>query len=232
MSTEGDGDDWIPCEICDTVVRFHDYESHMQRCIHTSTPFFVARFVHPNSGNRGDESETDDGDDDESIHDEPGNAEGRNAEGRNAESYPDDRALMGDVLRIRVVGGAAQWLQAFETAVTANGPFALNDYELNTMIADMVGRVQNGVSDIDSVIVSVSDVTAAYTSDDKCPICYESLLELASNGKNVVHTTDCKHSFCDDCIRNWLSVNTTCPVCMNNLADAAANAAANAAAPL
>ena len=41
-------------------------------------------------------------------------------------------------------------------------------------------------------------------SDYICSIC-----QLQTNN----YTTDCSHSFCSDCIGNWISYSPTCPIC-------------------
>ena len=43
---------------------------------------------------------------------------------------------------------------------------------------------------------------------DNCPICDESLAQVA---------TQCRHMFCEPCLQKWLQTNTSCPCCRGNL---------------
>lgn len=47
--------------------------------------------------------------------------------------------------------------------------------------------------------------------ENECNICFEQM-----NGKNI-SITKCGHTFCFDCMIKSLSVNTTCPICRENL---------------
>lgn len=46
---------------------------------------------------------------------------------------------------------------------------------------------------------------------EDCPICYEPR-------KDTV-TTACKHTFCLECLRHWLTTANTCPCCRIKLYD-------------
>ena len=43
--------------------------------------------------------------------------------------------------------------------------------------------------------------------DDVCPICLKVL------DSNCVQLRNCQHAFCAQCIRRWLTVRSSCPVC-------------------
>lgn len=45
-------------------------------------------------------------------------------------------------------------------------------------------------------------------NDKQCPICYDKIKDI----DNILET-DCKHIYCEDCIRMWLVDNKTCPFC-------------------
>lgn len=47
--------------------------------------------------------------------------------------------------------------------------------------------------------------------EKECSICYEEL-EI-----KTAHVTGCKHSFHKECIKKWLSVKDTCPICRDLL---------------
>jgi hypothetical protein len=108
-------------------------------------------------------------------------------------------------------------LMAFASAAPDQTQLSLGDYEVNSMIAELLGNVPRGVPDTNAALLRVPDVAEAFTDVDKCPICYENLLDVAADGSGVVRTARCNHSFCDACIRTWLAQNATCPVCMTDL---------------
>ena len=56
---------------------------------------------------------------------------------------------------------------------------------------------------------------------DACPICFDTIHDPT--------TTDCKHTFCNTCLRAWLRDATSCPLCRyelytNSLIEARRNA--------
>lgn len=48
----------------------------------------------------------------------------------------------------------------------------------------------------------------------ECPICYDKITSV----DNIIET-DCKHVYCESCIRLWLEENKTCPFCRMNIVD-------------
>jgi len=83
-----------------------------------------------------------------------------------------------------------------------------DDYEMNTMIADMLGNVEVGISDINKVSAKVE----LPNSTANCGICLDNV--------NEPRRLLCDHVYCDGCISTWLSKNKTCPSCRVNLEDA------------
>ena len=53
---------------------------------------------------------------------------------------------------------------------------------------------------------NISEVIEATEEDGICPICTENICGL--------YKTKCGHLFCEECIKEWLSENKKCPVCM------------------
>lgn len=86
----------------------------------------------------------------------------------------------------------------------------MNDYEFNMFVANTVGKVEIGVTNIEDVI---TDVDKAH--DDICTICQTPFSELEKEVRIV--KTLCKHYFCRDCIITWLAKHKRCPVCMVDL---------------
>jgi hypothetical protein len=82
-----------------------------------------------------------------------------------------------------------------------------NDYEANLRLADLIGKVEVGVSNIDKV----SKIINKDTLDDGtiCSICIENIKQSDNNCRELI----CSHKYCDGCISKWLSTNKRCPVC-------------------
>lgn len=77
-------------------------------------------------------------------------------------------------------------------------------YELNVFIADLLGDVEVGISDIDKVSTLVDE-----NSTCDCHICLEQIQEP----RKLI----CEHIYCDKCIKTWLSKHKTCPICRKDL---------------
>jgi hypothetical protein len=88
---------------------------------------------------------------------------------------------------------------------------ALDDYQFNSMLSDLMGNVEVGVSDIDRV----SELITRPTEEVTCPICQDAVLGPARR-------TLCGHMFCDACITPWFSSSKKCPMCMCDVEERAA----------
>ena len=209
--TAGEEDEeWIPCELCDTMVRFRDFQSHMDECSRSRSNMFDAAAMFAMFDGRGNDDSEQDDDDDDDDDDEDGDGGHRR-------------------LGVGIAGsGMHGMMLAFASASVAGSPMfvsvqnpseIMGEYEVNSMIAELLGNVQRGVPDADAALVPVTEVQTTYTDVDKCPICYESLLDIAIGDAPaaIVRTARCNHSFCDVCIRTWLAQHATCPVCMTDL---------------
>ena len=82
-----------------------------------------------------------------------------------------------------------------------------NDYEANLRLADLIGKVEVGVSNIDKV----SKIIDKDTLDDGtiCPVCMEDIKQSTNKCRELI----CSHLYCDVCIDKWLSTSKRCPVC-------------------
>jgi hypothetical protein len=80
-------------------------------------------------------------------------------------------------------------------------------YEDLSELCDMMGNVEIGVKNIDTV----TDVIVCDT-EDICPICLET---CGHNGscEYIRKIRVCEHRFCGACIETWLERHKTCPVC-------------------
>jgi Ring finger domain len=94
-----------------------------------------------------------------------------------------------------------------------------NDYQLNSLLGEMIGNVEIGVSDINQVSTRVS---AADLSSQTCPICQDSIgQDPATSPETYCRKTICGHVFCDTCITKWFESSKKCPVCMCDVEDKA-----------
>jgi len=90
----------------------------------------------------------------------------------------------------------------------------MDDYEFNTLISERLGTVRVGVGDIEKVTVKVGLESVA--EDDICTICRELISEKKPE---IVLRTLCKHSFCGECLTEWLAQSKKCPLCMTDLTE-------------
>ena len=207
MASDADDDDedaWIPCDLCDTQVRFRDYAAHAALCgAHPPPPpppYQVQRIYHQAALHH------------EAVvgmmlHDIGGDGE----DGEDGDDESDDEDDVDDR-----IAGARTFLFIMPQPRMAHPEedYPEEDYEFNTMLADLLGRVETGVSDVDAALEELdAQAVAGMDADARCPICYDELREIAES-TTIVRTVRCKHSFCDACIRQWLQSNARCPVCM------------------
>ena len=82
--------------------------------------------------------------------------------------------------------------------------------QMNNIILEMTGNVNNGVHEIGEAIqiVKKEDIEV----DLECSICVENLSSVV----NTVIKTKCGHYFCRDCIIRWFKDNNKCPLCLYN----------------
>jgi hypothetical protein len=198
---DADADALIPCDICDVMVRFRDYQRHYDQCAMPmpAQPLAIMMQIinsqsSVNIGNIGNMIFRMAG---EGRFDNVDNDEADEAEEDTDEDGPPSAAAL-----------------AFSNGIRAFMVSGGGDYEMNLAIADMTGTVELGVEDYDSAVTKV----VPDDTDAKCPVCQDDLVgELSAGGTTIVRTRRCNHTFCDPCMRTWLSRNTACPVCMCDL---------------
>lgn len=88
-----------------------------------------------------------------------------------------------------------------------------DDYDANLRLADLIGKVEIGVSDITKVGKTVSK--QLLDDDITCTIC----LDKCKSHKDDSMQLLCSHVFCSPCISKWLSISKKCPVCNIDLED-------------
>lgn len=89
---------------------------------------------------------------------------------------------------------------------------SLNDYEFNTMLGDMIGKVEIGLTARQKDKISLLLPWNLYP-EEKCPICLDDFKEKKENIRRLL----CNHTFCDECIGNWFRKHKKCPCCLVDL---------------
>ena len=102
------------------------------------------------------------------------------------------------------------------TIVTFSEPeeIAMDDYEFNVMLSELMGNVNTGVRDMSAVL---KDTQWAGDGDEVCVICQEKFAEIATDGQIV--ETCCGHMFCRKCIETWFAKHKKCPICQCDVED-------------
>lgn len=268
-----DSYDWIPCEICDTLVRFTDYNNHIDYCFEQSIRQVPRRIE--------SEDEDDDESEDEEAYNEQENStnignvfdeiflpllpsleqtpirfesnfainvplnslsgiltsgnDNNDEEGENElqstqpEQTPlDVPSILSNFLESR---RRLRSLDIPRVSITTrrNGTSLssllnqlnitpLNEYDFNLSLADLIGKVERGIDDIEKVsqVVDINDRTD--TQDCICSICQETFRDIATMVPKVnIRKMLCEHLYCEPCITTWLKNHVTCPVCSQEL---------------
>jgi E3 ubiquitin-protein ligase SHPRH len=85
-----------------------------------------------------------------------------------------------------------------------------DEYQMNTIIAEVLGEVHVGIKNVEEAIfdVHVDEVKAI---DRICIICMEDFIKI----KDVqIVRTCCNHYFCKECIMKWFMEKPKCPLCL------------------
>lgn len=201
VDDDGCGDEaWIPCELCDTLIRFRDYAVHIENC--------------------GADGADDEDEDDEAVV-MPFLVGAAAAANLNiVVRLPSHQQLPNDARDgIDTTSRPPQNVLSviFNGRSRQNAP-ADRTYDTFLSIAEMIGNVEHGMPDIDACIDRLhADTASAFTPDTACPVCQEPISALMAGGTPVVKLRACDHVFCDACIRTWLERKTRCPICMVDL---------------
>ena len=230
-------EEWIPCEICETLVRFCDYREHAYTCLSThpenrqrslplmSDLFFsfqdeilgtiripVADLI--DAINQGRTSNLPYNAD----NTEDGTADGEDAngteDGDDVDSTIDDQAYETYAPRMNANGHQSLFFTPNLLMIPDAAIIQMNEYEFNTLYSEVLGNVEVGIKDLTQVLEDV-DNSKNIKDDDVCVVCQEYLSSLPAETK-VVQTL-CKHKFCKTCIEPWLAKHKKCPTCMTDL---------------
>lgn len=210
-----DSNDFIPCDLCEELFRFTDYEQHIQECMGRVSSHYVHASLISNN-------EDTDAVNQEGIlpitnivpflfHIPIGIAPEYTEIDQDENEQTPIPAWVQQIAHLFDPNANANHhpLQVIENN--------MSEYELNTMLAEfMGGNVYVGVSDVSKVIHVVNDSEEVPKDDTLCAICQECLKGKLSENSPVVKTT-CNHFFCRDCILQWLGQSKKCPVCLYEL---------------
>ncbi|XP_016663524.1 E3 ubiquitin-protein ligase rnf8-B [Acyrthosiphon pisum] len=84
-------------------------------------------------------------------------------------------------------------------------PNSLSYEKITYKPSDLTSKQQNESQDL----LPKNDIIKMMNSDLQCPICNEWLFKATS--------ANCNHTFCETCIKKWLKINKTCPVCRTSI---------------
>jgi len=90
-------------------------------------------------------------------------------------------------------------------------------YEQLMSICDEVGYHKVGIKDVDTVAPAIVRMKKIMGNsiDDRCPICLDNMHQAVY----MREIKECKHTFCGECIEEWLVENKTCPLCKLELSE-------------
>jgi len=106
----------------------------------------------------------------------------------------------------------------FQVSAMAIPAMFQNEYNFNTMLEDMIGNVEIGLTEDEIERVSILVPFNVY-GEEVCSICLDKLEESQRNARRLM----CNHVYCDECIKTWWKKSKKCPCCKVDLKDTYAN---------
>ena len=202
---------FVPCEICDEMVRFENYMDHVSHCGNV-----VQQIPLPGMGLNlvfltNNEAPNDMSDSDEELLDEDEVGEMIPLSQMfpliyNNSNSDFSRRLLNIIRPAGDLNGTAILPMQF---LDPN----VSEYDLNLMLEEMMGgSVEIGVSHFEDVIEKCENVQEG----SLCVICQEELTKMKEEHE-IVQLKDCKHMFCKSCISTWFDKNRKCPLCMHEV---------------
>lgn len=231
----------IPCEICQELIDFDKYSEHISICSQPtgSIPFLLGRFNYVSSDFFSilnipeppnlDNPETNQDNQDNIVNDNIDTSENLNSsEEVNLEellpvsSEPNENIYV-DNQNSNLDAEDNNDISR-ESANTMEYNINLMNYNLN-LINNLLrnsqfrneyeGDTYESLSVLDENVIKqglqIEKVSEIYSllEETKCPICLEDF-EAGEKFRKI----KCKHTFCDECLEDWLDENKKCPVCM------------------
>lgn len=207
----------IPCEICNTLVNFEDYNEHVTNCsnpfnslfqnnmisqLNSNNPIFSSIINNQNLANPHiiflPNNQNNENDEDDSEIDENNPEIQININPENELQNDGDLNSSNSIQNI-----LNNFMHDFlNNDYNINISESNDSYEELTNLSETIGNVEIGIKDLNKVCKNVNEKI-------NCPICtldYEEGL-----------VTNCNHKFCKDCLSKWLETNIKCPYCFVEL---------------
>ena len=220
----------IPCEVCEQMVRFGDYNDHIRECTQvymTAAPLLSTFFpiLSPGFANLEQRASSRHRELRDEGH-QPGQQPGQLGQGQQP-GQPGQLGQLGQLGQQPGQPGQGQQQQPGQSERDRIFiSFSLNlgqdelirailglesQQEFDQWVSDELGPVRVGVDNVAEVttMISAKDCPA----DSACPICQE----LLSDQEDVRRINKCKHCYCSSCIETWLAISKKCPLCMTRL---------------
>lgn len=187
----------IPCEFCGSLIPSIMYQNHILGCIASninSRINYLQNQVIEEGEEEGEEN---------SLEEERENDE------NSMISVNMFRNILNSMSTFRPE--PVLWIQL--SNATTRSFYQSNEYEMNTILGELMGRVEVGLTSEEFELVTKL-INKEECKDDRCPICLENYEE-----KEFIRKIKCSHIFCEECILKWLSKHKKCPCCQIDLED-------------
>lgn len=230
----------IPCEICQELIEFDKYNEHISICSQPtgSFPFLLDRLntgtsdlfrilnipSPPNVSNTSENSNSLNllGNNEDNIN----SSDEINISEDNLDNSPNDENGIQQPLNLQInnSGQPNELNISVQNANTMEYNINLINYNMsliNNLLRnsqfrnDYIGDSYESLSVLDDNVVkeglSVQKVSTIFSLEEKtkCPICLDDF-DVGEKFRII----KCQHSFCDECLEDWLEENKKCPVCM------------------
>ncbi len=209
----------IPCEICNEMIDFNSYSTHISTCLRRAR--ITGFFIRQQRQILEEESEESDNEQNSNEQHQRELTTLRSYFNRNSQV---SGMTLHDLINDHFAGvnspptRSVIWFNiGGSPSPSTNGA----SYDVNIRLGDMIGKVEIGLNEEQLKEVSYSSTSVEELNikeDDICPICQTNMLEILENDKACLLA--CGHTYCDKCIKTWLTKNKKCPVCMIDLEDA------------
>tara|TARA_B110001469_G_scaffold125904_1_gene142261 strand:+ start:1127 stop:1972 length:846 start_codon:yes stop_codon:yes gene_type:complete len=241
-----DYENLIPCEICQELISFEDYESHIQQC---TLPYRNISSIFTNSSSSAFESASDIEHIQSQLNNDPvarvlfnfmiGQPLPTNpvSDGTEAVLAEGTEAVLAEGTEAVLAEGTEAVVAEGTEAVLAEG----TDTILNNTFIDFFNNLPNSPN-IDSFINNIVTTSFQFDNNNDNMMSYEELTNLDDVEIGITdidkvsklqflececpiccqtcllsRKTKCGHIYCDSCLTKWLKTNKKCPTCMIDL---------------
>lgn len=189
-------DEFIPCEICEEMIRFSDFQEHLRTCSRYDEFPMLIPFIALRLNNESLDEDID--------YDELDNFSVFARITRQNQLSPGTNLRNFMETHFRPLRSSHS---TPSSSVRTSTPH-ISEYEQNLQMAERIGKVEIGVKDINKISKIINNDVLS-KDECICPICRDDL-----NKEKTIRILRCKHKYCDECIAHWLSKHKKCPVCL------------------